>query len=116
MYCTRCGTQNTDGSRYCTACGAPMAAGVTAGAGSDTGVPPGAGYTASGEASFQAAPVKRLRRVIAEKKIAGVCAGFAEYFDMDVTLVRLIWIGLVLLPPAPGLIIYIVAWIVLPKG
>jgi len=53
--------------------------------------------------------------VIAQKKIAGVCAGFAEYFDMDVTLVRLIWVGLVLLPPGPGLIIYIVAWIVLPK-
>jgi phage shock protein PspC (stress-responsive transcriptional regulator) len=59
---------------------------------------------------------KRLRRVMSEKKIAGVCAGFAEYFDMDVTLVRLIWVGLVLLPPAPGLIIYLVAWFVLPKG
>jgi len=54
--------------------------------------------------------------VIADKKIAGVCAGFAEYFDMDVTLVRLIWMALVLIPPAPGLIIYIVAWIILPKG
>ena len=53
---------------------------------------------------------------MSEKKIAGVCAGFAEYFDMDVTLVRLIWVGLVLLPPAPGLIIYFVAWIILPKG
>jgi phage shock protein PspC (stress-responsive transcriptional regulator) len=60
--------------------------------------------------------VKRLHRIIAEKKIAGVCAGFAEYFDMDVTLVRLIWLGLALIPPTPGLIIYIVAWIVLPKG
>ena len=57
-----------------------------------------------------------MRRVMSEKKIAGVCAGFAEYFDMDVTLVRLIWVGLVLLPPAPGVIIYIVAWIILPKG
>jgi len=54
--------------------------------------------------------------VIADKKIAGVCAGFAEYFDMDVTLVRLIWVGLLLLPPSPGLIIYIIAWIILPKS
>jgi phage shock protein C len=61
------------------------------------------------------APGKRLRRVMADKKVAGVCAGFAEYFDMDVTLVRLIWVGLFLLPPSPGLIIYIVAWIILPR-
>jgi phage shock protein C len=65
---------------------------------------------------YAAAPPRRLRRVIADKKIAGVCAGFAEYFDMDVTLVRLIWVGLLLLPPSPGLIIYIVAWIILPKS
>ena len=58
----------------------------------------------------------RLRRVMSEKKIAGVCAGFAEYFDMDVTLVRLIWMALVLIPPAPGLIIYLVAWAILPKS
>ena len=56
-----------------------------------------------------------MRRVMAGKKIGGVCAGFAEYFDMDVTLVRLIWAALVLIPPAPGVIIYIVAWIILPK-
>ncbi len=33
---------------------------------------------------------------------------------MDVTLVRLIWAGLALLPPSPGVIIYVIAWIVLP--
>jgi phage shock protein C len=106
MYCTRCGGQNTDGSRYCTVCGASLS-------GDPAGTAPGAGYAPAYPA---AAPGKRLRRVMAEKKIAGVCAGFAEYFDMDVTLVRLIWVGLVLLPPAPGVIIYIVAWIILPRG
>ncbi len=102
MYCTRCGTQNSDGTRFCTACGASTE--------------PGAGAYAGGGSSYStAAPGRRLRRVIAEKKIAGVCAGFAEYFDMDVTLVRLIWVGLFLLPPFPGLIVYIVAWIILPR-
>jgi phage shock protein C len=112
MYCTRCGGQNTDGSRYCTVCGASLVNGE------QTGAAPGSGYGAGSAAPpYQsAAPGKRLRRVMSEKKIAGVCAGFAEYFDMDVTLVRLIWVGLVLLPPAPGVIIYIVAWIILPKG
>lgn len=109
MYCTKCGTQNSDGSRFCTACGASTELGAGGYAG---GNPAAAGYTASGTA----APGKRLRRIIADKKIAGVCAGFAEYFDMDVTLVRLIWLALVLIPPAPGVIIYIVAWIILPKS
>ena len=107
MYCTKCGTQNSDSSRYCTSCGASTAA--------DAGGPSASG-SAYAAGSATAAPPKRLRRIIAEKKIAGVCAGFAEYFDMDVTLVRLIWLAMVLIPPAPGVIIYIVAWIVLPKG
>ena len=109
MYCTRCGGQNTDGSRYCTVCGASLVNGAP-------GESPGYGAGSAAPPYQAAAPGKRLRRVMAEKKIAGVCAGFAEYFDMDVTLVRLIWVGLVLLPPAPGVIIYIVAWIILPRG
>jgi phage shock protein C len=104
MFCTKCGTENSQDARYCTSCGAstiPGSPGATA-----------AGFAASGAA----APPRKLRRVVAEKKIAGVCAGFAEYFEMDVTLVRLIWVGLTLLPPSPGVIIYIIAWIILPKS
>ena len=59
-------------------------------------------------------PARRLYRIRSRKKIAGVCAGFAEYFGLDVTLVRLIWIGLLLMPPSIGLIGYIISWIVLP--
>jgi phage shock protein PspC (stress-responsive transcriptional regulator) len=57
-----------------------------------------------------------LRRILAHKKIAGVCAGFAEYFDVDITLMRLIWVGLLLVPPHIGLIAYVIAWAVLPKS
>ena len=48
------------------------------------------------------------------RKIAGVCAGFAEYFDLDVTLIRLVWLvaGILMLPF--WVIGYIVAWIVVP--
>jgi phage shock protein C len=59
---------------------------------------------------------RRLRRIMSEKKIAGVCAGFAEYFEMDVTLMRVIWLALLLVPPNLGLIGYIVAWAVMPKS
>jgi phage shock protein C len=57
-----------------------------------------------------------LHRIISRKKIAGVCAGFADYFDTDLTTMRIIWIALLLLPPHLGLIAYIVSWAVLPKA
>jgi len=109
MFCTRCGTQNSDGTRFCTSCGASTEPG-----GGNPGAP---GYAQGTMASpYPSSAPRRLRRVMSEKKIAGVCAGFAEYFEMDVTLVRLIWIAVVLIPPAPGVIIYLVAWAILPKS
>jgi phage shock protein C len=52
---------------------------------------------------------------MSEAKVAGVCAGFARYLGIDVTLVRLIWVVFTIWPPPLGLIAYIVAWIVMPK-
>ncbi|WP_033153848.1 PspC domain-containing protein [Pseudobutyrivibrio ruminis] len=46
------------------------------------------------------------------KKICGVCAGIAEYFDVDPTIVRLIWAA-VTLAGGSGIIIYIVAALVM---
>ena len=48
------------------------------------------------------------------RKIAGVCAGFAEYFDLDVTLVRVVWL-IVALFGGGGVLAYIIAWIVMPE-
>ena len=56
---------------------------------------------------------KRLVRPRADRKIAGVCAGFAEYFDLDVTVVRLTWL-FVSLMTGVGLLAYPIAWIVMP--
>jgi len=99
MFCTQCGAQIADSARFCTSCGKP--------AGQPSERPVNSG--------FATAP-KRLRRIISKKKIAGICAGFADYFDTDVTLMRVIWVALLLLPPQLGLIAYIVCWVVLPKG
>jgi phage shock protein PspC (stress-responsive transcriptional regulator) len=57
---------------------------------------------------------KRLVRPRADRKIAGVCAGFAEYFDVDVTVVRLVWL-IVALMTGVGLLAYPIAWIVMPE-
>jgi phage shock protein C len=103
MFCTQCGTQLADTARYCTSCGKPTGP-------RDEGSNPALPLAAAGPAP------RKLRRIISEKKIAGVCAGFAEYFDTDLTLMRVIWVALLLLPPNLGLIAYIVAWAVMPKG
>jgi len=56
---------------------------------------------------------KRLK-LSSDKKIAGVCGGFAEYFEVDPTLVRLIWLILVICCGI-GIIAYIISWIVMPS-
>jgi phage shock protein PspC (stress-responsive transcriptional regulator) len=49
-----------------------------------------------------------------QKKVAGVCAGFADYFEVDVTLMRILWLVGTLFTGIP-LIAYIIAWIAMPK-
>jgi phage shock protein C len=59
---------------------------------------------------------KRLMRPRANRKIAGVCAGLAEYFDLDVTLVRVLWLVITFFSALVfGTVGYIVAWIVMPE-
>ena len=56
---------------------------------------------------------KRLYRSKNEKMIAGVCGGLASYFNVDPTLVRLIFILLLIAPPS-GLLIYLIIWLITP--
>jgi phage shock protein PspC (stress-responsive transcriptional regulator) len=58
------------------------------------------------------APSKRLYK--GEKKIFGVCSGVADYFDMDPTVVRLIFLIAVLVF-GTGLLLYIIMAIVMPE-
>jgi phage shock protein C len=55
---------------------------------------------------------KKLTRSTKNKMIGGVCAGFAEYFNLDVTLVRLLFVLIGL--AGHGIIFYIIAWIIIP--
>ena len=63
-------------------------------------------------------PKRRLVRRPADGKFGGVCAGLAEYFDTDVTLVRAAWIVLSIWPGAIvlGVIAYFAAWLLMPRG
>lgn len=57
---------------------------------------------------------KRLYKIEEGKKLCGVCGGIAEYFDVDPTLIRLLWVILVLCA-GTGILAYIVAAIIMPN-
>ena len=51
-----------------------------------------------------------------DKMIAGVCAGIAEYFGWDVTLFRVVFVIVSILSVAfPGILVYLVLWVVMPR-
>lgn len=56
---------------------------------------------------------KQLMRSGRDKKIAGVCAGVANYLDMDPTIVRVIW-GVLAFCYGAGIVAYIILWIIAP--
>lgn len=61
------------------------------------------------------AKLKKLMRRPAEGKITGLCAGLAKYFEVDVTVVRLVVLALVVLSGVvPGSVLYFVAALITP--
>ena len=58
---------------------------------------------------------KKLYLSKTDKKIAGVCGGIAEYFDIDSTVVRLLWIVATLFSMGAGILAYLIAWIIIPE-
>jgi phage shock protein C len=97
MNCSHCQREIASESRFCYYCGSAQSAAQPAQA------PPPRAYSGP----------KRLMRSPADKKIAGVCGGFAEYFEVDPVVVRIVWLLLALFTGI-GFIAYLVAWIVMP--
>jgi phage shock protein C len=61
--------------------------------------------------------MKRLKRSNKQRMIAGVCGGLAEYFQVDPTLVRIIYVAVSILSVAfPGILVYIILWIIIPRS
>lgn len=56
---------------------------------------------------------RRLYRSYRGRKLAGVCAGLGEYFQVDPVIIRLLWVALVL-AAGTGILLYIIFWIVTP--
>lgn len=61
---------------------------------------------------------KKVKQIVRPKKnrvVAGVCLAVANYLGVDVTLVRLLWVFLLLPGGLPGLFPYIICWLVIPS-
>ena len=95
MICPNCQKDIAIGSKFCYNCGAKQP---------ETAAP-GLSPATGGK--------KKLMRSSTDKKIAGVCAGLADYFDMDPTVIRVLWL-LTVLCAGTGILAYIILWIVLP--
>jgi phage shock protein C len=87
MYCTACGKTIAEDGCYCSYCGKVV------------GIPP--------------APKKLMRS--AERKIAGVCAGLAQYFNLDVSVMRILCFFITLATGiCPGVVTFLLAWMIIP--
>jgi phage shock protein C len=59
-------------------------------------------------------PTRKLYRSKTDRKLAGICGGLAQYFNIDATLIRVLFIVLAVLGGS-GLILYVAMWIIVPK-
>jgi phage shock protein C len=57
---------------------------------------------------------KRLQRSRTEKMIGGVCGGLGEYFEIDPTVIRVLWVAINAAGGA-GIILYLILWVVMPE-
>lgn len=59
--------------------------------------------------------MKQLLRSRRDRVFAGICGGIGEYFEIDSNLVRLVWILISLAGVVPGVLLYLLAWVILPE-
>ena len=96
MICPQCQKEIAEGSNFCYFCGASMA------------------HAAPPSSPRPPRRDRPLVRSITDRKLGGVCAGLADYLDMDVSLVRVL-ACLSVIFYGIGLMAYLVAWIVIPE-
>ncbi len=99
MKCPNCGTENAETARFCGKCGQEFALKASA--------PP--------QQAVQQQKPKKFVRCSDDKQIGGVCSGFAKYFDLDITMVRLVTILSFLFTGSATFWAYIITWIVVPE-
>lgn len=95
MFCTKCGQTMDEKANFCPGCGATVI---------NTAARPAAAPGVE----------KKLLRAREDKWIAGVCMAFARYFEIDITLVRLLWV-ITIIFAGTGLLAYLICWMIIPR-
>ncbi|HEY7839816.1 MAG TPA: PspC domain-containing protein [Terriglobales bacterium] len=94
MFCNTCGTTMPDAARFCAQCGRAVPGVVSA--------------------SSRRRPIERPRE---GRRVAGVCLALAQNLDVDVTLVRVLWVVFsVMFALVFGVVAYVAAWILIPEA
>lgn len=58
---------------------------------------------------------KKLLRSVDNRMVCGVCGGIGNYFNVDPTLIRLVWVLAAFFGAGSGLLVYIIAAIIIPE-
>ncbi|GEM_PF-783810 len=88
MFCTHCGREVVAHASFCPNCGGAQPSNVGN---------------------------RRMVRPIVGRKVGGVCLAIANYLSTDVTLIRVIAVLMLLIPPFPAGLVYVIFWIVVPS-
>ena len=88
MYCSHCGVQVAAHAAFCASCGGAQPGNVSN---------------------------RRLVRPTVGRKLGGVCLAIANYLNVEITLVRVIAVLAMLIPPFPAVLVYIICWVVIPS-
>ena len=91
MFCEKCGFEIEEVDRFCRNCGRAL--------------------DGSADSDLQRACTRRRK----DRVLAGVCSGCASYFGKNLNLLRAVWAIAALIPPIfPGVVAYLVCWLLLP--
>jgi phage shock protein C len=101
MFCTNCGESHNDAANFCSKCGKRLRPESYARSETFTG-------------ATNAAPERKLIRPIDDKWIAGVCSAFARYLNVDLALVRILWLSAVIVF-GTGILAYLICWFIIPR-
>ncbi|MCK4845178.1 MAG: PspC domain-containing protein [Candidatus Heimdallarchaeota archaeon] len=112
MQCPQCGTENPQDAAFCRKCGRNIGTTSPESQPTTPGTPP---QQENAQQQYSPAQRKRFVRCSNDKSIGGVCSGFAQYADMDVSTVRIVTLLLLLFTAFNIFWVYIIMWAVIPE-
>lgn len=101
MFCPNCGKSAEAGVRFCPGCGTQIGS---------------AGFNGGPSYAPPAPPMSKLIRPRYPRMIAGVCAAFAQQYQWDLSLVRIVTVVFALVTSGFGGLCYLAAWVIIPDG